>query len=342
MPIRPLAEILVDHPYFASGQFAGAAIAPDAATDMRLRGLRVIAKARPGGLGLFVDLGDDNKPRVAVPDNTRLRFELARPPVEVVTATDLSAIGPDAVFTDDGVAAGTPLKLINRPTRAGETVSKAAGAQTLTLSGRPVATALPADFKILAPAAGVAVSGYDAPTNRVTLTGPAGPVSIDYPVASPARPDLLAPIEIGIGSDTVTKAATGTPRRVSVPLAPVAARWVYHLVTNLPNPLADWTIKNGNGSGPAMAFGTAGTTEITAAASDDPFGADLAGRSTPLRVLRFVSDAPVPASEAVARRVALFAGTQQLFPALPNPSPSTLRMIAGAPAFGAILRFVTA
>jgi hypothetical protein len=101
-------------------------------------------------------------------------------------------------------------------------------------------------------------------------------------------------------------------------------------------------IQSGNGGGPAVAFGAAGRAEIAANTADDSFGADLATRSAPLRVLRFVSDAPVAASEAVARRIALFAGTQQLLPALPNPSPAALRMIGGTPAFGAVLRFVTA
>jgi hypothetical protein len=336
MPIRPLADIVVDHPFFAAGHFAGALIAPDGATAMRLRGLRFITKAKPGGLGLFLELGDDGKPRLAVPDKTPLRFDLMRLPTDIAAATDLTAIGPGAVFTDVGVAAGQPLKLIQRQARAIESLTKAAGAQTLGLAGRPLATSVKADFTVLAPTAGVAVSGYDAASNRVSLTGPAATVTIDYPVKPTVRPGVLAPVEISIGADTVTQAAAGKPRRVSA-----AARWVYHLVTDLINPVADWRIQVGNGGGPAVTFNDAGRAELAPGAADDPFGADLAGRSAPLRVLRFLSDAPVPASEVVARRVALFAGQQQLFPALPNPSPATLRMIGGKPAFGAVIRFIT-
>lgn len=341
MPIRPLVEIAVDHPFFANGRFTAAVIAPDDATAARLRGLRIIAKARPGGLGLFVELGDDGKPRLAVPDKTPLRFDLMRPSADIATATDLAAIGPGAVFTDVGVAADQPLKLIQRQARATESLTKPAGTQTLSLAGRPLATAAQADFTVLAPAAGVAVSGYDAASNRVSLTGPAAAVTIDYPVKPAARPAVLAPIEISIGADTVTQAAAGKPRRVVVALQPAAARWVYHIVTDLTNPIADWRIQAGNGGGPAVTFNDAGRAELVPGSAEDPFGTDLARLSAPLRVLRFLSDAPVPASEVVARRIALFAGQHQLLPALSNPSPATLRMIGGKPAFGAVIRFVT-
>jgi hypothetical protein len=341
MPIRPLVEIAVDHAFFATGHFAGAAITPDDATAARLRGLRLIAKPRPGGLGLFIDLGDDGKPRLAVPDKTPLRFDLMRPPADIATATDLSALGPGAVFTDNGVAADQPLKLIQRQTRVKETLSKPAGTQTLSLAGRPLATATVADFTVLVPAAGVAVSGYDAASNQVSLTGPAAAVTIQYPVKPVVRPGVLAPIEISIGTDTVTQAAAGKPRRVAVALKPAAAKWVYHLITNLANPLGDWRIQTGNGGGPPVTFNAAGSAELALGSTDDLFGVDLVRLSAPRRVLRFLSAAPVAASEVVARRVALFAGQHQLFPALPNPSPAELRMIGGKPAFGAVIRFVT-
>ncbi|MGE3874709.1 MAG: hypothetical protein AB7F74_17300 [Parvibaculaceae bacterium] len=341
MPIRPLVEIAINHPFFATGRFVGAVILPDEATAARLRGLRIIAKARPGGLQLYVDLGDDGKPRLAIPEKTALRFDLMRPSADIAAATDLSAIGANAVFTDAGVAADQPLKVIQRPARASEALAKAAGTQTLSLAGRPLATATPADFTVLAPAAGVAVSGYDAASNLISLTGPAAAVTVDYPVKPIVRPSVLAPIEISIGADTVTQAAAGEPRRVVVALKAAAARWVYHLVTDLPNPIAEWRIQAGNGGGPAVTFNDAGRAELVPGSTEDPFGTDLARLSAPLRVLRFLSDAPVPASEVAARRIALFAGQHQLVPALPNPSPATLRTIGGKPAFGAVIRFVT-
>lgn len=220
-------------------------------------------------------------------------------------------------------------------------LSKPAGAQTLSLAGRPLATASLADFTVLAPAAGVAVSGYDVGSNQVSLTGPAAAVTIEYPVKPVVRPGVLAPIEISIGADTVTQAAAGKPRRVAVALKPAAAQWVYHLITDLANPLGDWRIQTGNGGGPPVTFNAAGSAELALGSTDDPFGVDLVKLSAPRRVLRFLSVAPVAASEVVARRIALFAGQHQLFPALPNPSPAALRMIGGKPAFGAVIRFVT-
>lgn len=339
MPIRPLADIMVDHQYFASGSYAGAVVTPTAATVARLRGLRMVVKPLPGGLRLFVDLGDDGKPRLAIPDNVRLGFDLMALPPDLAAATDMTGIGPGTVFSSDGLAAGQPLKRGQRQARATETLAKAAGAQTLALAGRPLSTATKADFT--ATPAAVTVTGYDAAGNRVTVAGPAGTLTLDYPVRPPVRPGVLAPIEVTIGAATATLAAAGKPARFAVALKPVAARWAYHLVTDLTNPVAEWRVQHPNGDGPAVSFGDAGRSELAPDAADDPFGADLARRASPLRVLRFVSDAPVPASDTVARRIALFAGTQQLFPSLPNPTPAATRMLGGQPVFGQLLRFVT-
>ncbi len=339
MPIRPLADIMVDHQYFASGSYAGAQVMPTAATAARLRGLRIVVKARPGGLRLFVDLGDDGKPRLAIPNATLLGFDLMALPPDLAAATDLAGVGPGTVFTSDGVAAGQPLKPVPRQVRATENLAKSAGAQTLALGGRPLATATKADFT--ATPAAVSVTGYDVASNLVALAGPAGPLLLTYPVRPPARTGVLASIEVTIGAATATQAAAGNPSRFAVALKPVAARWAYHLVTDLANPIADWRIAHGNGDGPAVSFGDAGRSELAADAADDPFGADLARSASPLRVLRFVSDAAVPASDAVARRIALFAGAQQVFPSLPNPTPAGTRMIAGQPVFGQLIRFVT-
>jgi hypothetical protein len=341
MPIRLLAELVVAHPYFSSGIFAGAVVVPDAATAARLAGLRITAKARPGGLGLFADFTDDGKPRFTIPDKTKLGFVIGALPADVMAATDLTGIGPATVFTDDGVAAGQPLGPVTRQPRSRETLAKNDGVQALALAGRPLAGAAAADFAVLAPPAGVSVSGFDPASNRITLAGPQAAVTIDYPVRPPSAPGVFAPVEFTLSASDVAAAAAGKARRVTIALKPAAARWVYHLVTDLTNPIADWRIQHANGDGPAVAFSDAGRAEIAATAADDPFGADLAARSGALRVLRFLSDAPVPANEAVARRVALFAAQQQIFPALPNPSPTALRMVGGQPAFGQVIRFVT-
>ena len=345
MPIRPLVEITVAHPYFASGSFAGAGLVPDAATDTRLRGLRLVAKPRRGGLTVFADLDAAGAPKIPLPPHTRLTFELPRLPPDLAEATVLSAFEPGATFTDEGVAGGAePLRLVVREARGRERLEKPAGPATLVLGGRPRAGTLAAAFIIVPPAGGATVTGYDEQANLIGLDGPAASLVLDYPVLPATSRDVLATIEIRIGPETVAPAAAGTPRRCVVGLEPVSARWCYHVVTNLPNPLAEWRIARGNGTGagPAVSFSDGGRSEIAAADPGDAFGTELWRKSAPLRVLRFLSDAPAACSETIARRVGLFAGDAQLFAALPNPSPAQRRRVGGQEAFGEVLRVVTA
>ncbi|HSI41599.1 MAG TPA: hypothetical protein VLA00_13730 [Xanthobacteraceae bacterium] len=340
MPIRPLLEIAVAHPFFASGLFAGARLVPDAATEARLRGLRLIAKRQGAALTLYAEFDAAGGLTIPLPPATRLRFDLLALPPDLAAATDLTAFAPGATFTDEGADTQETLRLTVPEARGQETLEKPEGAATLVLAGRPRLGAAGADFAILPPG-GVRVTAYDPAANRVTMEGPAARFVLDYPVAAPARPGVLAAIDIAIGPQTAVLAAAGTPRRCRVALAPVSARWCYHLVTDLPQPLADWRIAAGTGGGPKVSFGAGGRAEIAAVDPEDSFGTHLWRQAAPLRVLRFVSDAPAACSETVARRVSLFAGDMQLFAALPNPSPGQRRRIAGQEAFGEVLRIIT-
>lgn len=339
MPIKPLVEIRVEHPFFASGLCAGARVVPQPASAARLRGLRLLARETGGGLVVLVELMADGKAIVPIPA-TSLRFDLLGLPRELAEATDLTGIAAGTVFTDAGTA--KPMKASAPEARARETVVKPAGDTTIVLAGTPREGSAATAFRILQPADGVRVTAYEPASKSVRLDGPAGPVEFDYPVAPQTAPGTLAAIEIGIGPEMVAKAAAGKPRRLTIALKAAAARWCYHLVTDLPNPLADWRIAHPAADGPPANFAAGGVAEIAAPDAADPFGSELLQRSAPLRVLRFLSDAPVACSETRARRLALFAGDRQLFTALPNPPPTALRLVGGRPAFGEVLRFVTA
>jgi hypothetical protein len=334
-----LVEIRVGHPFYASGLCAGARVVPQATAAARLRGLRLLAKEAVGGLTLLADLSADGKAIVTIPPTT-LRFDLLKLPGGLEAATDLGAIAAGAVFTDAG--ATKPMRPIVPEERMRETIAKPAGTVAVALAGAPLDATVATDIHVLRPADGVSVAGYAQASKRVTLDGPAAEVELDYPVAPRHSPDTLATIEIGIGPETVAKAAAGKPRRFTIALKAAAARWCYHLVTDLANPLAEWRITHPEADGPPANFGAAGLAEIAAPDAGDSFGSELLQRSAPLRVLRFVSDAPVACSEKPARRLALFAGDRQLFTALPNPPPTALRLVEGRPAFGEVLRFVTA
>jgi hypothetical protein len=337
---KPLAEIRVEHPFYASGVCAGARIVPERASAARLRGLRLMAREAPGGLTLFAEFAGDGKTPVAIPSTT-LAFSLLALPPELAAATDLTGIAPGTVFTDAG--ATKPMKPVVREARAGERLAKPDGTVKLVLGGRPLAGLAASAFKVVqSSAAGVSVSAYDPASNLVTLKGPAATVDLDYPVAPLAKAGVLAGIETTIGPQMVTQAAADKPRRFTVALKAAAAPWCYHLVTDLANPLGQWRIASAPADGVAVAFAGAGLSEIAAPDPADPFGSELQRRSAPLRVLRFVSNAAVPCSEQRARRLAMFAGDRELFNALPNPSPAQTRLLGGKVAFGEVLRFVTA
>jgi len=339
MPIKLLAEIRVEHPYYATGLCARAQVVPEASTAQRLRGLRLTAKEVVGGLSLLADLTDDGKAIVAFP-TTSLRFYLLKLPAELEAATDLSALPPGTVFTDAGPS--KPMATVQSEARAGERYAKPNGAVAFVLSGRPIAGTKAADFRIVQPAQGIKVKSYEASSNKVFLEGPAADVALEYPIAPRQVPGTLAAIDVNIGPETVTQAAKNKPRLFTVQLKPAAAHWCYHLVTDLAAPLGEWRITHAAADGPPVNFGTTGRAEIAGADTNDPFGSNLLHRSAPLRVLRFVSDDPVACSEKRARRLALFAGDRQLFGALPNPPPTNVRLVGGRPAFGEVLRFVTA
>lgn len=141
----------------------------------------------------------------------------------------------------------------------------------------------------------------------------------------------------------VAAAAAGRPRRCTVTLPAVAARWCYHLVTDLPNPLAEWSIARGGGAnGPAPAFREDGRVEVTDSTEADSTGAMLRRQNPGLRVLRFLSDAPFAARRAVVRGLELRVGSTRLFGALPNPSPGATIQVGRTAAFSQILKLVTA
>lgn len=338
MPFKPLFEIRVEHPFYRSGLCADARIVPQETTAARLRGLRLMAIDSVGGLTLVSEFGTDGTTTIAIPQVT-LSFDLLRLPGEVEAATDLSAIAAGTVFVDGGAA--SPMKPTVRNSRNRETLAKPAGVVDLVLGGRPAAGCTAADFHVADPAQGVTVKNYDPTSNIITLRGPAADCVLDYPSPPRPTPNALAAIEVGIDSDIVAQAAAGKPRRFTITLKARAAPWCFHVVTDLANPLGEWHITHPAGDGPAATFGSAGSAEIGSPDPADPFGSVLLSRSSPLRVLRFVSDAPVACSEERARRLALFAGDRQLFSAMPNPSPSELRLLGGQPVFGEVLRFVT-
>lgn len=275
MSYRPLLELAVPHAYLGGGALPGSALVPDQRTESRLRGLRWIGKPAGGSFTIFGEFADGAL-RVALPEPVALRFAIQRPGPELAFATDIAALGPTSLYTDEGAPAGNPQQLRRK-------------SRTKTDDPRPFAL--------------VAVQ--------------------------------LTPADIAA-------AATGAPRRCTVTLPVVTARWCYHFITDLPNPLAEWRIARGGGeNGPAPAFRDTGRVELTDSAKGDAAGVKLRRQNPGLRVLRFLSDAPFAARQAAVRGLELHVGDTRLFGALPNPSPAATVQIGDAAAFSQTLRVVT-
>lgn len=274
---RPLLELAITHAYLGGEPLPGPAVLPDQRTEARLRGLRLIGKPSSGRFRIFGEFDSGGALRVALPAELPLRFAIQRPGAELAFATDMAAVGPASLYTDEGAPAENPQQL--RPK-----------ARTKTDDPLPFALA-----------------------------------------------------DVQLTRAQVAAAAAGKPRRCTVALPAVSARWCYYLVTDLPNPLSEWTIARGGGeNGPAPAFGNDGRAELTDSTKDDAAGVMLRRQNPGLRVLRFLSDAPFAARRAVVRGLELRVKGTRLFGSLPNPSPDSTVQIGKTAAFSQTLSVVTA
>jgi len=150
-----------------------------------------------------------------------------------------------------------------------------------------------------------------------------------------------AAIAVRLTPADLAAAGAGKPRRCVAALPGAAARWCYHIVTDMPDPLADWRVSRAAGStGSAPVFGKARVAELTDAA-DDPVGAALVRRNPDLRILRFLSDAPFSVQAMPVRGLELRAGGTRLYAALPNPPPDAVARIGDAVVLARTLRIVT-
>jgi hypothetical protein len=276
MSYRPLFELAITHAYLGDS-LPGPAAVPDQQTEARLRGLRLIGKPSSGRFRIFGEFDSEGALRVALPGPLPLRFVIERPGLELAFATDMAALIPASLYTDEGAPAGNPQQLRPKPrTKA------------------------------------------------------------DDPL-----PFALAAVELTRAQ--VAAAAAGKPRRCTVTLPVVTARWCYYLVTDLPNPLPEWSIGRGGGAkDPAPVFRDDGRLELTDSTEGDATGAMLRRQNPGLRVLRFLSDAPFAARQAVVRGLELHVGGTRLFGALPNPSPGAAVQIGKIAAFSQKLSVVTA
>jgi len=245
---------------------------------------------------------------------------------------------PAPLFTNAGVAAVDPLnlRLTTRTARATETlaVRTPSAHEPFVLAGAPLAGTTTAGFAVTGAGA---VNDVAADLRRITVdtsaAAPGAAFQISYPVR-PAKPNgALA--EVALALDAVLLAPAATPRAFVVPLAAAASPWAYYVLTDLAADISTLRIVDATpGNGPRqITFADAGRVDLTQTPdAADAVGQDLIRRNPGRRVLRLLSDAPVPARETPLGQLELRLVEARLMAALPNPRPDHLVSLRTAPA----------
>ncbi|MCU0837345.1 MAG: hypothetical protein MUE49_01320 [Rhodospirillales bacterium] len=331
--VAPLFDLRVTHAFYTDGRCADFAIEPTAAASATMRGLRLICKPAGDQIRVFAGLNPAGQPFASLASPPTLEFLLRLRSPNLPLFTELGDVDGKAapVFTNSGVAVADPLslRLIDRPSRAAETltVQRPDADETFVLAGRPRPDSTLADLAVAAGGAVTGIKAYDPARRQIRVDSRAAAAgeafSLSYPVLPPRRPDVFADVAIVV-DDALLQAslAAGRPRRFQIPFAAKAVSWCYYLVTTLPTPLAQLRIVDaspGNGA-PRIVFGDGGRREVSAQPdAGDAVALDLARRHGGRRIIRFVSDAPVPCRQSPVKNLELHAGANRLFAALPNP-----------------------
>lgn len=339
-----LFGLRVRHDYHPDQVGRGLRITPTAATRRLLDRYRLLLQTLPDGVSVCALSDADGKAAtVALPRDEVFGFELSATDPAFLTYTDLQGfIGKaDPVYRNRGGSAAGDLamQLSDRETWANETLVAPAKAAKFkfALSGKPLAldgdrakTPQATDFRLLPPAAGIKVIGYDVAARRITLGAvKAGqPIGLRYRTQAPARQGTLAAIELRYDSSMPMPALAAAPFEIRFKAR--SAHWAYYLFTDQGG---DFSIVDALPQGPALGFKLANQARPDAATEEaDPLALVLARQDAGLRRLRFLSDQPVPCSSETRRGIELRLGGQSVMAAMPNPSPENLSRILHEPA----------
>jgi|SRR5216684_1119942 hypothetical protein len=340
MSAAPLLDLRVTHPFYANLRCGDLKIAPSAGTEALMRRLRLTCKAFPDHISLYAERDAAGVAFAAAAAPVSLDFVLRPRGAGFALITDLAAIGaqPAPLFTNAGVAAVDPLnlRLTTRTARATETlaVRTPSAHEPFVLAGAPLAGTTTAGFAVTGAGA---VNDVAADLRRITVdtsaAAPGAAFQISYPVR-PAKPNgALA--EVALALDAVLLAPAATPRAFVVPLAAAASPWAYYVLTDLAADISTLRIVDATpGNGPRqITFADAGRVDLTQTPdAADAVGQDLIRRNPGRRVLRLLSDAPVPARETPLGQLELRLVEARLMAALPNPRPDHLVSLRTAPA----------
>jgi len=184
------------------------------------------------------------------------------------------------------------------------------------------------------------IKGLDLEAKRVLVDTSAAAPGTSFDLSYPVRPErpygAFAEVELALDS-ALMQASTAAPRAFVVPLAARALRWCFYLVTDYTGDISALRLVDATaGDAPRrVTFADAGRVDLSQTPdSTDAIGLDLARRNPGRRILRFLSDAPVPCRETPARNLELHMADTRLIAALANPAPQNFAALrtAAAPA----------
>jgi hypothetical protein len=340
MPAAPLLDLRVTHPFYADLRCGDLAIAPSAETAAVMRRLRLTCKTFQDHVSLYAELGSGGGAFAAAAAPVSLDFVLRPRGGDLALITDLAAIGaqPAPLFTNVGVAAVDPLnlRLTTRTARATETltVRTPAANEAFVLGGIPLAGTTAADFIVTGAGA---VTSVAADLRRITVdTSAAAPGSafqISYPVRPSRQSGALAGVSLALDAALLSPAAA--PRTFVVPLDSAVSHWAYYIVMDFAGDISTLRIVDAMpGDGPRrITFADTGRVDLTQTPDTfDPVGQDLIRRNPRRRVLRLLSDAPVPVREIPLGQLELHLADTRLIAALSNPRLDRFVSLRTAPA----------
>ncbi|NPU13623.1 hypothetical protein HL666_22905 [Bradyrhizobium sp. 83002] len=335
MPSAPLFDLRVTHDYYADLRCSDFAIVPSAPTEAAMARLRLTHKSFADRIRVFAELDAKGAAIAAAAAPVSLDFALQPRGSGYAAITRLSDLAqqPAPLFTNDGVAPADPLplRLTTRRATARESllVSTPATVEPFVLAGTPLDGTTPADVTVAG--AGPAKSVIPA-SKRLTIDTSAVPrgtaFQVTYPVRAAMPRGALAEIALTLNAPLLKPMPA--PRAFLISLNSADSRWAYYVVTDFSGDLSTLGVVDASpGNGPrAISVSDAGRTELTAAtASLDPAGTDLLRRYPGRRVMRLISDAPIPARDAPLAALELRLNNTALLTRLPNPPPDRLVLL---------------
>jgi hypothetical protein len=140
---------------------------------------------------------------------------------------------------------------------------------------------------------------------------------------------------VSLALDAALLSPAAAPRTFVVALDSAASHWAYYIVMDFLGDISTLRIVDAMpGNGPRrVSFADTGRVDLTQGPdTSDPVGQDLIRRNPRRRVLRLLSDAPVPVREIPLGQLELHLADARLIAALPNPRLDQLVSLRTAPA----------